>query len=115
MVVNMPAQKIVPWVRWVGSQWDEEGDALYFKLEEKQQTTWLLFSRAEKSKSITKTHPLCYVPKTRWVVLAEYGREGISVSSRGEITDHLSHLSWKPFVNPVTVTSRWQWHGDRVS
>lgn len=49
--------------------------------------------------------PLHCVPKTRWVGLAEYGKEGISISSKGEITDQLSSLSWKPFVNPVTMTS----------
>jgi len=48
MEVNMPAKNIVLWVRWVGSQW-EEGDTLYFKLVEKQQTIWLLFSRAERN------------------------------------------------------------------
>lgn len=43
-------------------------------LGERQQTTELDHS--------VWMHPLCYVPKQRWVVLAEHRREGISVSSK---------------------------------
>lgn len=57
MAVSMPAKKTVLWVRWVGSQWNE-GDTLGFKLREKQQTTWLLFSRAERNQNQSQKRTL---------------------------------------------------------
>lgn len=43
------------------------------------------------------------------------GERAFRFPPKGEITDQLSGLPWKPFVSPVTMTSRWQWHRDGVS